>query len=535
MEHEIVHSLLPAIIIFVPIISGLLLFFLADRLYPYKEYICIGVTGLFFILVLSMYPAIKSGKILLGIFQYFSFPLSISFKVDQLTFFLGLFFSFVWFMAACYSPGYMSHEHKKERYYAFFLMAEGGCMGTIFAGDLLGLFLFFEFMALTTYVLIAHEENAVTMFAGAKYLYMTVGGGLAVFFGLLTMYYLTGSVTFARPGLITEPSTLATAAFIAFMIGFGLKAGLFPLHVWLPDAHPAAPSPVSAALSGVMLKTGIYGMIRVVFNVFNPDFIRTANWDLIMLVLAGITILLGSAMALLQDDLKRRLAYSSIAQIGYIVLGVFLLSQQGLTGGLYHLFTHAFMKGLLFLCAGAIIVQTGIRNISQMKGIGLKMPLTMVFFTIASVTMVGIPPFNGFISKWQLSIASLDAGQPIFVAILIVSSLLNAAYYFPIVITAFFPGEVAAHHGHDDAEDHGNSWQTTDTDVGHSSAIETNHSNGHHGGHQVYYGGRLGQEAPWHMVVPMGLLAIGCVIFALLPHNWPWELALMAARSLFSM
>jgi multicomponent Na+:H+ antiporter subunit D len=166
-------------------------------------------------------------------------------------------------MAACFSPGYMAHEHKKERYYAFFLMAEGGCMGTIFAGDLLGLFLFFEFMALTTYVLIAHEETPVTMFAGAKYLYMTIGGGLAVFFGLLTTYYLIGSVTFTRPGLITEPSALATAAFIAFMIGFGLKAGMFPVHVWLPDAHPAAPSPVSAALSGIMLKTGVYGMIRV--------------------------------------------------------------------------------------------------------------------------------------------------------------------------------------------------------------------------------------------------------------------------------
>lgn len=534
MDYEIVHSFLPAIIIFVPIVSGVILFLFPEKLNPFKEYICIGVTGLFFILVLSMYPAIREGKILLGIFQYFSFPLSISFKVDQLTFFLGIFFSFVWFMAAIYSPGYMSHEHKKGRYYAFFLMAEGGCMGTIFAGDLLGLFVFFEFMALTTYVLIAHEETPVTMFAGAKYLYMTVGGGLAVFFGLLTMFYLTGSATFTRPGLITEPSGLAMAAFIAFMIGFGLKAGMFPVHVWLPDAHPAAPSPVSAALSGVMLKTGIYGMIRVVFNVYSPEFISAANWDNIMLILAAITILLGSAMALLQDDLKRRLAYSSIAQIGYIILGVFLLSEQGLSGGLYHLFTHAFMKSLLFLCAGAIIVQTGIRNISQMKGIGLKMPLTMTFFTIASLTMVGIPPFNGFISKWQLSIASLEAGQPLFVAILIVSSLLNAAYYFPIVITAFFPGEKDAHHGHEKDE------EDTLTSV-HEHHEEqdpfkcADKSDLHNHGHQVYYGGRLGLEAPWHMTLPMGILAIGCFAFALMPQNWPWDLALAAAKSLFSM
>ncbi|MFO7951847.1 MAG: proton-conducting transporter membrane subunit [Bacillota bacterium] len=505
MEYEVVHSLLPAIIIFVPIIAGLALFFLPARLSPYKEHICIGVTGLFFILVLSMYPAISSGKILLGLFEYFSFPLSVSFKVDHLTYFLGVFLSFVWFMAACFSPGYMAHEHKKERYYAFFLMAEGGCMGTIFAGDLLGLFLFFEFMALTTYILVAHEETGPVMFAAAKYLYMTIGGGLSVFFGLLIAYYLNGTVVFTRPGLITEPSALATAAFIAFMVGFGVKAGMFPVHVWLPDAHPAAPSPVSAALSGIMLKTGLYGMIRVIFNIYSVDFIRSTNWDSIMLVIAAITILLGSAMALLQDDLKRRLAYSSIAQIGYILLGVFLLSEQGLIGGLYHLFTHAFMKGLLFLCAGAIIVQTGLRNISQMKGIGLKMPLTMVYFTIASLSMVGIPPFNGFISKWQLSLASLEVGQPIFLVILIISSLLNAAYYFPVVITAFFASNDEDAHGEEPfyarANGNGSRWQ----------------------------------EAPWHMVIPMGLLAVGCFIFALLPENWAWNLALDAARLIFSM
>lgn len=529
MEYEIIHTFLPAVIIFVPIISGLALFFFSERLSPYKEHICIGVTGLFFLLVLSMYPAIREGKILLGLFQYFSFPLSVSFKVDQLTFFLGIFFSFVWFMAAAYSPGYMAHEHKKERYYAFFLMAEGGCMGTIFAGDLLGLFLFFEFMALTTYVLIAHEETPVTMFAGAKYLYMTVGGGLAVFFGLLVTYYLTGSVVFNRPGLITEPSTLAFVAFIAFMVGFGLKAGMFPVHVWLPDAHPAAPSPVSAALSGIMLKTGIYGMIRVTFNIYSPGFIAQIGGADIMLVLAAITILLGSAMALLQDDLKRRLAYSSIAQIGYIMLGLFLLNEQGLTGGLYHLFTHAFMKGLLFLCAGAIIVQTGIRNISSMKGIGLKMPLTMIFFTIASLTMVGIPPFNGFISKWQLSLASLDAGQPVFVAILIVSSLLNAAYYFPIVITAFFPGEKDSHHDHEEPEN-----DQRDLNTEHKIKLSPDQHQDGHTGH-TYYGGKLGLEAPWHMVVPMGILALGCVAFALMPYNWAWELALAAAKSLFNM
>ena len=173
-------------------------------------------------------------------------------------------------------------------------------------------------------------------------------------------------------------------------------------------------------------------------------------------MLATITILLGSALAILQDNLKRRLAYSSIAQIGYILLGIGLLSEQAMVGAVYHIFTHAFMKGCLFLCAGAIIVQAGKKNISEMVGIGYKMPLTMICFTLASFSMVGIPPFNGFISKWQLCVAALELGRPIFVALLIISSLLNAVYYFPIVIAAFFHRKGGSEdHGHTDTLDHG--------------------------------------------------------------------------------
>jgi multicomponent Na+:H+ antiporter subunit D len=284
---------------------------------------------------------------------------------------------------------------------------------------------------------------------------------------------------------------------------------MFPLHVWLPDAHPAAPAPASALLSGIMIKTGAYGLIRVFHNVYSPRFFEEVNWEIAVVVLASVTILLGSALAILQDNLKRRLAYSSIAQIGYILLGISLLSERAMVGAVYHIFTHAMMKGCLFLCAGAIIVQTGKKNISEMGGIGFKMPLTMLCFTIASFSMVGIPPFNGFISKWQLSLAALELNRPEFVALLIISSLLNAVYYFPIIIAAFFnrrsEAESGAHNGH--------------------------------GGHPPHEDPApalsLSSEAPWEMLVPTAVLAVGCFIFALTPVNWPLEMIKTVATALF--
>jgi multicomponent Na+:H+ antiporter subunit D len=227
----------------------------------------------------------------------------------------------------------------------------------------------------------------------------------------------------------------------AFMAGFGVKAGMFPVHIWLPDAHPAAPAPVSALLSGCSIKCGIYGIIRVMHSIYGLDVTRAVSFDKVLLVSAVITILLGSSLALQQDHLKRRLAYSSVAQIGYVLLGISLLSERAMFGALFHVFSHALMKGALFLCAGDIIVQTGNKYISKMKGIGYKMPVTMISFAIASLTMVGIPPFNAFISKWNLAMASLETGRPLLVGVLLVSSLLNALYYFPIVINAFFVEE----------------------------------------------------------------------------------------------
>lgn len=507
-----------------PIVFGFLLYFINLKFPKIQELLCITFSAIIFLAILTLYPAIRDGRTLLSVCQFFSLPLAISFRVDRLTFYLGLLFSFVWFLASVYSPGYMAQERSKNRYYSFLLLAEGGCLGTVFAGGMLGLFIFFEFMALTAYVLIIHDEKPYSMFAGAKYLYMAIGAGLAIFFGMIITFYLAGTVSFAYTGLIKEVSSLSLAAFIAFLLGFGLKAGMFPVHVWLPDAHPAAPSPVSALLSGVMIKTGIYGMIRVFFNIFGVEFFQNVAWEKILLVTSVITILLGSALALLQDDLKRRLAYSSIAQVGYILLGIAFLTERGLTGSLYHIFTHAFMKALLFLCAGAIIVQTGKRKISEMQGIGLQMPLTMIFFSVASLSMVGIPPFNGFISKWQLCMAALEIKQPFYVGILMISSLLNAAYYFPVIITAFFSKQIMP-----GSNQHGGSGFQNGK---HNPPVAPGTQN-----EQTTSGASDSspwREAPWHMLLPMAILATGCIIFALLPVNWPFELVKTVAGSFFN-
>ena len=242
-----------------------------------------------------------------------------------------------------------------------------------------------------------------------------------------------------------------------------------------------------------MIKVGAYGLIRVFYQVYGFTLLREAGWEKIPLILAVITILLGSAMALVQDDIKRRLAYSSIAQIGYILLGISLLSERAFTGAIYHIFTHAFMKGCLFLIAGAIIVRTGERKISHMGGIGLKMPLTMIAFTLCALSMVGIPPFNGFISKWELSLGALAIGQPLFVALLIASSLLNAAYYFPIITAAFF----------------GKPKEAREEVAATASESVSGKSNSGTGNSLT--------EAPLTMLIPIGILGIGCLAFVLLP------------------
>lgn len=480
-----------------PVLATVLLFFIERRSSGLRDLFTQVVAGVTVILVGIMYPYIRAHEVIGISFPGILPPFGISFRVDILGFLLALIAAVVWFLAALYSKVYMSHEGGGNRYYPFFLLSLGGCLGVFLTGDFFSLFVFFELMSLSSYVLVVHEESSAAMAAGYKYLILTLIGGLALFFGIVIAFETAGNVNILPDNfLFLEANRLSFIAFLAFLVGFGMKMGIFPMHVWLPDAHPVAPSPASALLSGIMLKTGAYGLIRIVYNVYGPQLIAEANWDKILLVLAGITIFLGSAVAIAQTDIKRRLAYSSIGQMGYVLLGLTLLNENGLFGTTFHIFSHALMKSTLFLCAGAIIYKTGKRKISDLAGIGYEMPVTITCFTIAALAMIGIPPLNGFVSKLVLSMGALDAGKPGFVFLLILSSLMNGIYYLPIIISAFFGVEKEK---------------------------------------RVW--GKPFAELKVSMWMPIVLLALGCVIFGLFPVkiNLPLGWAEAAAKMLMGV
>lgn len=367
--------------------------------------------------------------------------LEIKFRVDPLAALFGGTAGILWFFAVLYSTGYMAHEHNRRRYFIFYLLSLGMTMGVALSANLLTLYLFYEFLTIFTYPLVIHEGNKEAKTAGIKYLIYSFFGAGLILIGLILTYGNAGTLEFARGGVVditTGSLLLWQIAFICFILGFGVKAAIMPLHAWLPSAM-AAPTPVSALLHAVaVVKSGIFGILRTMYSVFGIAALIGLRMDFFVAGLAAITILVASVIAMQQDVLKRRLAYSTISQLGYITLGAGLLNMIGLTGGLLHLINHALLKITLFFCAGAIITVTGKKKISELNGLGKQMPLTMIAFTIAAIGMIGIPPVNGFISKWYLVQGSLHSGAPIFVAVLIGSALLNAAYFLPIVIAAFF-------------------------------------------------------------------------------------------------
>ncbi|MFO7951835.1 MAG: monovalent cation/H+ antiporter subunit D family protein [Bacillota bacterium] len=347
----------------------------------------------------------------------------------------------LWFFSVLYSTGYMAHEHNRRRYYIFYLLSLSMTMGIAFASNLLTLYLFYEFLTIFTYPLVIHEGNKEAKLAGIKYLIYSFFGAGLILIGLILTYGSVGTLEFTRGGIVDLSSgslILWQIAFICFIVGFGVKAAIMPLHAWLPAAM-VAPTPVSALLHAVaVVKSGVFGIVRIMYSVFGITALIGLQMGFFVAGLVSITIIVASIIALQQDVLKRRLAFSTISQLGYITLGAGLFNIIGLTGGLLHIINHALLKITLFFCAGAIITVTGKKNISELNGLGKRMPLTMIAFTIASIGMIGIPPVNGFISKWYLIQGSLESGAPIFVAVLIGSALLNAAYFLPIVIAAFF-------------------------------------------------------------------------------------------------
>ncbi len=427
----------------------------------------------------SIYEFVKIKKIMIISVARGFLPISSTLEIDALSVFMATLFIFIGLLTSVLSMRYMEKDTGLTEYYVLLLLMVAGMVGVVFAGDFFTFFIFWEIMCITSYVLVAfRKEEWEPVEAGFKYLIMSSSGSVMVLFAMSILYGMAGTLNFAYIGVAL--SKIATnlwpiLAMALIVVGFGIKAAIVPLHTWLPDAHPAAPSSISAMLSGVVIKAGAYAMIRSLLLIFVPT---AYSWQIALAILAVLTMSVGNLMALLQTDLKRLLAFSSVGQMGYIIFGLSIATFYGLTGSLFHIMNHAIMKSLLFLCSGAFLFAVKSRNLEELAGIGRKMKITGVMFTIGSLALAGIPPFNGFQSEFMILLAGIDIGDLnaiwyILSAIMLLNILFSVGYYLRLVNILMLkdPTKISL----------------------------------------------KAREAPFTMLLPMGILALLCVIIGIYP------------------
>ena len=379
-------------------------------------------------------PVTRNGVVVFMPYPNAKLPIAGFFAVDWLGLFASIIFIMIGLFASIHSIDYMSHDTGLASYYALLLLMVAGMVGLAYAGDFITFYVFWELMSIASYCLVGFRKHLwEPIEAGFKYLIMSAAGSAMVLFSMSLIYGLTGSLNFAQVSfslLKSTPSPVLYLTVALLVAGFSVKAAVAPFHFWLPDAHPAAPSPISAMLSGVVIKTGVYALIRTLYLLFDPSIV---DFTSMLAVLSVLTMTVGNVMALLQKDIKRLLAYSSISHIGYILLAMSLGTEYGLTGALLHVFNHAIMKGLAFLCAGAIIHVTGTRNIDELIGVGKKMPVTSVTFAIALLSLCGVPFLNGFVSKYVIFAAAIEAKAYLLTVIGLLNSGLSVVYYLRLI------------------------------------------------------------------------------------------------------
>lgn len=427
--------------------------------------------------VLSMVPVVLSGAYLeYHIWQIFS-HVPMILRVDGPGLLFACVASILWIATTCYSIGYMRglHEHAQTRFYSFFALSLSATVGVAFSANLLTIYFFYEMLSISTFPLVTHMQDKDARTGGRTYLGYLLFTSLCLLLpalswcyvwldgGQMTMDFMTDT---GKIGQFSE--TTQIVLLFLFTYGFA-KAGLMPLHSWLPGAM-VAPTPVSALLHAVaVVKVGVFCVYRVYADVFGVDVLLKMSGEEWAMVIASATILISSLIALSQDNLKRRLAFSTIGQLGYIVLGSAIATDRGQGGAVLHIAMHACGKITLFFCAGAIFVASGKKYVSQLRGIGRRMPITMGAFMIGSLSVIGLPPLGGFISKWYLALGALDRDATWVVVVLLISSLLNVFYLLPVAVTAFF--------------------RTDDSGDGKEDSIK---------------------EAPWPCVAPLAFTALGC-------------------------
>ena len=392
---------------------------------------------------ISMIPAIAAGHISHWDTAMYGLPIRMPLMMDGFSLLLLLTISLVSFFACVFSVNYMEHYGGKGGYYALFLIMVAGMNGLVLTTDLFNLYVFLEVAAISSYALVAFGQKHDEVEAAFKYLMLSAVATTGILLATALVYLLAGTLSFpelaiaAKSGIDARLLGLLLALFLA---GFGLKAAIVPFHSWLPDAHPSAPAPISAMLSGVVIKvSGIYALVRVVYNVFGlPPMVANA-----LLALGALSMVIGALLALGQTDFKRMLAYSSISQIGYIVIGLGLGTPLGIMGALFHLFNHATFKSLLFLDAGSTEYATGTRDLNKLGGINNRLPVTGLTTTIGTFSIAGVPPFNGFWSKLLIIVALVQAGHLGLAVLAVATSILTLWYFLLIQRRAFF-GKLAA-------------------------------------------------------------------------------------------
>jgi len=418
-------------------------------------------------------------------------PWGIEYVMDALNAYVLVILLFLGLVCVIYSKRNIEHElpQKVVSFYTIYQLLITGLCGITVTGDIFNMYVFIEITSLSAYALIASRGKIALK---ASFTYLVLGSIGACFFllGIGFLYAITGSLNIRDLSLLLPPfygNKVVLAAFVFFIVGLSIKMALFPLHTWLPDAHAFAPAEISAMLSGIIIEVATYAFIRVAFSVFTPRFLRLLPVFDILCWLGAAAIIIGSILAITQVNLKRMLAYSSVANMGYIVLALGLsISARtapwgGLNPALMHILNHALMKGCLFLVAGAFIYKADLWYITDFQGLGKKMPYTCAAFVIAAISMIGVPPSVGFASKLYMILASIESGKPIFVAVLLISSLLNLVYFWRIIETMYMKRAEGENHSH----------------VSHKAHVQR-------------------AEVPLGMLLPIWVLASLCIIMGIL-------------------
>lgn len=413
-----------------------------------KSISLVSMTIAMILALINLKFVIEKGEYLYRI-GHFNAPYGIEFRIGIIEAMMGLLFTFVALMIIWYSIYSIEKEIKESKvglYYLLINILIGSLLGVVYSNDLFNCFVFIEVGTLASCGTIIVKDKKENMKATMKYLIMSCLGSGLVLMGIAYLYSMTGhlNIDYIHRELIKGYLNYPNAVLIAivlFIIGLGVKSAMFPLHNWLPDAHSSAPTSSSAILSSLVLKAFVLLLIKILYRVFGMEILNHYSVLNIVLILGSLGMIMGSVFAIFQKNIKRVIAYSTVAQMGYIFLGIGIGTDLGISIAIFHIIGHAVTKSALFLLVGAMIEQTGHKTLEHLKGIGREMPLTLGLFSIGALSMIGIPILPGFISKWHLSLATIATGNTILIAVILLSSLLNAVYYFPIVINAFFGEE----------------------------------------------------------------------------------------------